>query len=580
MMQEKAATPVFRITVAVQQILSPYALRTETLLGSAIPLLLANLALDYGRLNGSFAIWLFISVLGYLAAMSVPVLVRAAIGQRKLPAVFYLLIFVVAGAIRGLVIYLVGRDAGVVPDSELQFRLIGSTIYVLISMSLITLLVASTLRATDALNALEASRLVLEARLNSMRTEISRLNAEVYGRVSGLISPIIQNLISNLKGAKDTEIAREVRALRSTVDEVVRPLSLEVVANSQELSTPTGARRRDLGFENWKIDSKVQVSRQIVSFWAAVLIIVVSTPASFTFYPDHPIESVLVLGVTLGLVLFAAEVALRKVWLPAIVAFVLQMLIYALAGLVASVTLNFVREEGVYSFGRIIMLSMIAGGAMFISQFRETQLAEATAKALEVNRDLELLNSQARRELWLNRRRVATVLHGPVQAALFSSAMRLAQAPKPSKRLVNSVNESLADALEALKFDSLESPKLQTVLAQIVEVWSGNCEIFVSVPKTVFQLCKKNPILSEAMAEVVREAVSNAIKHGSAKEVEIEAHVSDNLIVLTILNNGKSPVNRRGQGFGSKLYSELTHAWSLAKVDDGRTKFSAIIFIA
>jgi hypothetical protein len=52
------------------------------------------------------------------------------------------------------------------------------------------------------------------------------------------------------------------------------------------------------------------------------------------------------------------------------------------------------------------------------------------------------------------------------------------------------------------------------------------------------------------------------------------------LILLSIFNNGKAPVNRAGNGFGSKLYAELTHTWSLEKVDDGRTKFSATIFVA
>jgi two-component sensor histidine kinase len=78
----------------------------------------------------------------------------------------------------------------------------------------------------------------------------------------------------------------------------------------------------------------------------------------------------------------------------------------------------------------------------------------------------------------------------------------------------------------------------------------------------------------------LREAVSNAIKHGSANEIEIDAKVSNNLILLSIINNGKPAVNSRGTGFGSKLYSELTHTWKLDKLEDGRTKFSATIFIA
>ncbi|MBP6043709.1 MAG: hypothetical protein KA500_04280, partial [Rhodoluna sp.] len=215
-----------------------------------------------------------------------------------------------------------------------------------------------------------------------------------------------------------------------------------------------------------------------------------------------------------------------------------------------------------------------------IGQLRQTQRVITQIAAREVNAQLELLNSQARRELWLNRRRIATVLHGPVQAALYASAMRLAQAARPTKKLIQTVNADLESALEVLKFDSLEAPDLKSVLAQIGEVWSGTCEIYLGVSKNVYQITKKNALLSEAVVEVLREGISNAIKHGQATEIDVEAKVSGKLIELSIVNNGKAPVNKAGNGFGSKLYDELTLAWQLSEMADGRTKFGATIFIA
>jgi signal transduction histidine kinase len=257
------------------------------------------------------------------------------------------------------------------------------------------------------------------------------------------------------------------------------------------------------------------------------------------------------------------------------------MAAFATAGIAASFTLGLPTVEGdFYPSGRIVALTMIIGTAMFIGQVRQTQRYASQQFARDVNEQLELLNSQARRELWLNRRRIATVLHGPVQAALYASAMRLAQAERPSKKLIQSVNKDLANALEVLKFESIEKTDLRDVLTQITDVWSGSCEIYSNVTKAVFQVTKKNPLVGEAVSEVLREAISNAIKHGAATEIEVEARVSNKLILLSIFNNGKAPVNRAGNGFGSKLYAELTHTWSLEKVDDGRTKFSATIFVA
>jgi anti-sigma regulatory factor (Ser/Thr protein kinase) len=78
----------------------------------------------------------------------------------------------------------------------------------------------------------------------------------------------------------------------------------------------------------------------------------------------------------------------------------------------------------------------------------------------------------------------------------------------------------------------------------------------------------------------LREGISNAIKHGQATEIEVEAKIADKLIELSIVNNGKAPVNKAGKGFGSKLYDELTLDWNLSEMADGRTKFGATIFIA
>ena len=63
-MAENLTTPRFRMARAVQQLDGPYSLSRETILGVAIPVVLSNLVLDYGRERGSFATWIFVAVLG------------------------------------------------------------------------------------------------------------------------------------------------------------------------------------------------------------------------------------------------------------------------------------------------------------------------------------------------------------------------------------------------------------------------------------------------------------------------------------------------------------------------------------
>ena len=580
-MAEYSTTPRFRMARAVQQLGSKYSLSNETILGAAVPVILSNMVLDYGREEGTFGNWLLISVLGYSAVVAILLTARRLLASVTPPAYVYLLIYLIAGFVRGVVIYQVGRELGVIPVDEWQYRLFGSPLFIFVSLSLVTILVSNSARATVELEKLETSRLLLEKRLSSMRAEISRMNAEVAGRVSGLISPVIQELMQKIQGAKSSELGREVKALRSTIDDVIRPLSRDIAQSSDELNATEIEAPKVSIRENFRLSTRIQVAYQIVPFWSTALITLISTPAAVVFYRQDAALALVVFALSLLATLELAALALRKVRATAILALLAQLAIFAGAGAVATLALSLANlGAGLFPSARIIMLTMIIGLAMFVGQVRQTQRYATQLNAQEVNEKLELLNSQARRELWLNRRRIATVLHGPVQAALYASAMRLAQSTRPSKKLIQSVNEDLASALEVLKFESLESVDLRDVLSQIIEVWQSTCEIYSNVTKPVYQVTKKKPLVGEAVAEVLREAVSNAIKHGSASEIEIEAKVSNNLILLSIVNNGKPPVNSRGNGFGSKLYSELTHTWKLDKTEDGRTKFSATIFIA
>lgn len=578
-MTENSTTPRFRMARAVQQIASPYSLSNQTIFGAAVPVVLSNLVLDFGREKGTFGNWFLIAVLGYLSVAAVLLLARNLLSGKTPHAIVYLLVFLLAGFVRGVVIFQVGTEYGVIPPEEWQYRLLGSPLFIVVSLSLVTVLVSNSVRATQELAKLETSRLVLEKRLNSMRAEISRMNSEVAGNVSGLISPVIQELMVKIKGSK--ELAREIQELRTTVDEVVRPLSIEIAEKTDEISDPQVAAAKVSIRDNFRLDSKLQVANQIVPFWSSTLITLISTPAAVVFYRQDAALALVLFALSTLITLELAAFLFRRLQLRAAAALLLQFAVFATAGASAILVLSAANlGAGLYPSARIVTLTLIIGLAMFIGQIRQTQRYASQQKAREVNEQLELLNSQARRELWLNRRRIATVLHGPVQAALYASAMRLAQSSRPSKKLIQSVNQDLADALDVLKFDSLEETDLRDVIGQITDVWSGTCEIYSNISKAVYQVTKKNPLVGEAVTEVLREAVSNAIKHGSATEIEIDAKVTAKLVVISIVNNGKSAVNSRRNGFGSKLYSELTHTWQLERTPDNRTKFSATVFVA
>ena len=119
---------------------------------------------------------------------------------------------------------------------------------------------------------------------------------------------------------------------------------------------------------------------------------------------------------------------------------------------------------------------------------------------------------------------------------------------------------------------------VREVMREMIDLWSGVCTIYTSIPKAVHQITNKHVTAAEAFSEVVREAVSNAVKHGNADEIEITAKLNDGVIDLQVINNGKPPTEKQAStGYGTRILNELTLSWSLREIDFEKTVFTAEI---
>jgi two-component sensor histidine kinase len=64
--------------------------------------------------------------------------------------------------------------------------------------------------------------------------------------------------------------------------------------------------------------------------------------------------------------------------------------------------------------------------------------------------------------------------------------------------------------------------------------------------------------------EIMREAVSNAVRHGGATNVEIEIDREGDEVIDFVAKNNGQPVNDNFEkGIGSEMLDELTLDWKL-----------------
>ncbi len=88
---------------------------------------------------------------------------------------------------------------------------------------------------------------------------------------------------------------------------------------------------------------------------------------------------------------------------------------------------------------------------------------------------------------------------------------------------------------------------LQQLSAEVEDVFGVSCQLQCENPVLIHDVS-----VATHLYHISQEAVSNAIKHGKARKIEIGLATSDNRAVLTVRDNGsglkKIPASNKGMG--------------------------------
>ena len=559
------------------QIGSRYALSNQVLLFFLLPAYGTGLIFESLRLETNLLERFLVATIGYLAAVAVLLVARRLLAGKepKSRPFFVLSAFLIAGLARGAV--LLGLDVltGQQTVGQELFRLLGGPIFTFVTFTLAAVLASNYQRHRESLTALADERYRLQIRSAGIRAKVQIQREELLGKVRSLLDPAIAKIQANLTGKSSTEA---IDSLRSTVDEVVRPLSLEVAEASDELEAESG---KAVLREKAPIPSRIMLGEFIVPLWATLILSIVLVPASFLL--EGPLGALTILlsaflSMFVGLGVFQwltnklpVHPYLAALAVPSFSAVSLIPMYYAAQVFDWNVTIGQVNA--------LLLFGVTVGVTTFAAQFSQLQRKATTEKLVGVNQQLEILNASLRQELWLNRRRTASVLHGPVQAALFASAMKLSQEQKPTPELVAEVEQDISAAIEKLNNPSnLEGEDISDLLNQIVEIWSDAADISIEIPEDLETAITRQPLTSEALIEISREFITNAIKHGKASKVSLKVSRLDDLrIAINVVDDGQGLPPGAKPGFGSKLLSELSLVWRQTREGDSTLSYAEIV---
>lgn len=214
----------------------------------------------------------------------------------------------------------------------------------------------------------------------------------------------------------------------------------------------------------------------------------------------------------------------------------------------------------------VIGASMVAAG-LDIRKVIAEDLASADTKGL-IDRRSEASVSQ------LTTQQLATQLHGVVQSRLLSLAAELDQRQLPTKQVVNVLHDVITSMETLQSGGALEESTSRDPLADITQTWEGLMDVSVDAESLpiLATLRQQHPELGE----LVREALVNAYRHGSARTVTISAAlIGSDYVELVISDDGYGP--RKGNpGLGSALLSKWTGgSWELVKNEPHGAKLIA-----
>lgn len=538
----------------------------------AIPAFISAGLFDFDRLGGDPAFWLLTATVGFFAtAGSIealrPLALRFAPGPARSVAVSVTLL--IAGFFRGGSIFLVGSTLGIIPPEDLAFRLIGGPIFVFSIYVLTSSILENYLNYRNQLATLNGELEKLERFRTSYSKDLQQINRDQRNRVRELLAAPMWELQKKLKSAKDpTGLRDALLSMQAINNDVVRPLSHELGTEKIKLPDEFDSGK-NLALRS-VFPSRLRLAE--VQSLALLLTVILSIGLNAQIGTTSPVEGILNIGLSSSIILplfILEQRTIGRISLPAGLAILISaglgFVFGALAGL-ANVQVGFANtptywlQAGIYL---LITKLLILFFGVFDQSWRNTIAARG-----QVAEELRRLNSRLRQQLWLGQKSLAMELHGSVQGTLQALAARLSRMEEPNISEIDEILEKIRDSLNRIETeDYLAGGDMGSLLENLKDLWDGTLEIKWNISEDAADLLARDLGLARCVFEIIREAVTNSVKHGEAKSVAIEISLGKALR-LEITNDGKLSESTTGYA-GSELFDQLCLSHAIRNVGTG-----------
>lgn len=553
---------------------------------SYLLLFIPQILFDVVAFDAASWLWLPIWTSSHLASAALVIIVKL-FGfdrfQAKYPSALANLVLAgVAGIIRVVWVGEISFAQGLISEFDIEARIGSGVVLGVLLFVALTNVLEINKSYSIALRKLLKTQNQLNQLRRTTRREVNQIHSKLAADTRKVVQPRLGEIAGLLKGQKLTAKLRNsvTRDLSDILENQVRPLNKNLRSFSQTIDSAimqAGVSRKTL----FRIPQAVQADLAISPFWILILLLGVM-PFSLYIFES---ASWALLGVVTSLINYVlisiARFLLRRQKLVSVQTAVGQYLylIVQLAITNYAIFLFAGYPEQSAQFVVLMLLitltfTIIAVGLEAVQEHNRSDFLNQIAKNnSRIERELGLLNQR----VWVEKRRWALTIHGTVQASLTAALARL-KAGDLSDAELEKISKHVLQAKRGLSGPKAKTFDLKQAIQQQKKTWEGIMNIQVATKGPEFENLASDLWAGFCANEIIKEGLSNAFRHGSAKKAAVRFESEKpGFVTIEITNDGKALSKTRTSGLGSQLLDEIAYPWSINKVPKVGTVLKAQI---
>lgn len=485
-------------------------------------------------------------------------------------------VYLVAGALRGLLLWSTAEGLGLSSTVGLSSRMINSAAWSIAAMGCASIVVSRRYQHLALMTGLADRRRDLLALQSSLGARIEQTRHDLVEQVRDELGPTLAQLhgeLDSLAQSTHAGVDGAVERFRTAVAQVVRPLSRTLAeARDQPSLTLTPSAAPDLPQTAERLAASKVIapvpSSGLVLLLLALLSLAVA-PASYRSAdaPLRVIVLVTLLWLGLELVRGVARQAGAQTTVPVLIA-ALAAVYIALAVIVGlltrAVTAGLAPQSTTFP-AMVVSLAAIAPLAVTVAMALQRLARMAELRSAETVAELDVLTAVLRRELWQERRRLALTVHGPVQSALVAAAVTMSR-PGFTADQVPALAATLDQAMAHIDRTAGPPPAIRSAARELASLWMDSTRVTFATDDEIADGIDADEGLRAVVIEVMREAVSNAVRHGSADTVTVAvSRPAQGILRIVVDDDGDGPPLSAVPGLGSGMFDEVALGWTLTR---------------